>query len=62
MKALHTSQSQVNAKVNAHVHVHFHVYQAEYAIRLNRVLDYIDQHLDSSLALDFPASVIVDLK
>ncbi|PXX46822.1 AraC family transcriptional regulator [Undibacterium pigrum] len=53
MKALPTSQSQVNAKVNAHVHV----YQAEYARRLNRVLDYIDQHLDSSLELEQLAEI-----
>lgn len=32
-------------------------HQAEYARRLNRVLDYIDQHLDSALELEYLADI-----
>ncbi|MCH8618684.1 GyrI-like domain-containing protein [Undibacterium sp. TS12] len=34
-----------------------HQHQAEYARRLNRVLDYIDQHLDSALELEHLADI-----
>ncbi|MFZ6742609.1 helix-turn-helix domain-containing protein [Undibacterium sp. JH2W] len=45
------SPAQANSKPNAHI------YQAEYARRLNRVLDHIDQHLDASLELEQLAEI-----